>query len=448
MIRITAATAALAFALAATPAFAQYANEFTPAKVTHQGTTTHDIAGSGTVRVKVQVNADGTHKVIQVESSTNPGDNAAAVEIAQNSSYSPAHRGKMPVDSFYTFRLRFSGKAVVANEEESAIASQAGGVDVSGIDALVRGGKYKDAIAKANEALASSPGNPAVLQLLGAAQYFDNDFVDAATSFSRVDDIKKPFQSIAAQSFAAGSVRVSQSDPSESLDWARKAVAVSGGDANSRFALGVAQLANKQYPDALATLKSVHDSMIADPKSDSKAKLQVDQELLQAYLATNDTASASSLAAEMKALDPSGGDAAAHAIAVHYLQLGGDAMTAKKFGDAVKYFDQAANAGSSADVVTANYSAALAIENMGPSDKPDYSKAKGYAIKAVTAAPDDPMANFAAGIAYADTYAAGRNRDDRAQALTYLNKADQLAKAAGNLAFAQQIEAQIKNIPQ
>jgi hypothetical protein len=51
-----------AVALAASPANAQYATEFSPAKLIKQGTTSVPIAGSGTVVVQVQVNSDGTHK--------------------------------------------------------------------------------------------------------------------------------------------------------------------------------------------------------------------------------------------------------------------------------------------------------------------------------------------------------------------------------------------------
>ena len=87
--RIVAPAVAVLVAFAQSPALAQYANEFVPAKLVRQGTTTNSIAGSGTVVVQVQVNADGSHKAIKVISSTNPGDNAAAMEIAQNSSYRP-----------------------------------------------------------------------------------------------------------------------------------------------------------------------------------------------------------------------------------------------------------------------------------------------------------------------------------------------------------------------
>jgi Flp pilus assembly protein TadD len=441
--RIGAALCAFAISAAATPALAQYANQFTPAKVSKQGTTTHNIAGSGTVEVKVQVNADGSHKVIGVLHSTNPGDNAAALDLAQSASYTPAHRGTTAVPSFYEYQLKFNGKVVVASAEDQGISGGAsGGADTGSIDSLVRAGKYKDAIARANAALLSSPGNPAVLQLLGIAQFYDNDFVESATTFSRVEDIKKPFQPIAAQAFATGAVRVSQSNPSESLDWSRKAVALAP-DATSRFSLGVAQLANKQYADALTTLKAVHDQLGDDPKAKA-AKLNIDQELLQAYLANNDQAGAATIAAEMKSLDPSG-PGPAKAMAQHYLQAGSDAMQTSDYATALKDFDLAASAGSAPDAVTANTFAAFAIMKM---DKPDYVKAKDYATKAVTGAPQDPQANYALGIAYVGIYSTSKKADDKTQALTYLKKSDELAKAAGNEGLALQIETQIKNIPQ
>ncbi|HTU70013.1 MAG TPA: tetratricopeptide repeat protein [Candidatus Baltobacteraceae bacterium] len=419
----------------ALPAFGAYANEFTPAKLKTQGQTQHDIAGSGTVMVQVQVNADGTHRVVKIISSTNHGDDAAARDIAQNSTYIPAHRGTSAISSFYDYRLHFNGKSVA---QSSGDEMASGGGDTAAIDALVRAGKYKDAIAKANGALLSSPGNESILQLLGVAQYYDDDFVDAATTFNRVTDIKKPFQPIAAQAFATGAVRASATDPAQSLAFANKAIALSDSD-TSKFALGVAQLANKQYPDAVATLKAVHDQV-----SDPKDKLNIDQELLQAYLATNDSAGASAIAAEMKGLDPTGTQAS-NAIAAHYIQLGSDAMDSSNYAEALKDFDQAASAGNPADAVTANTFAAFAIMKM---PKPDYAKARDYALKAVAGSPDDAQANYAAGVSYAGVYSTSGKNDDKTQALTYLKKADTLAKAAGNEGLALQIESQIKNIPQ
>ena len=436
--QIATCLALLAFAAAGQPALAQ-SKDFTSAKVSKTGATTQSVAGTGAVQVHVLVDPDGKAESVSVIKSTNAGDNAAAIEIARSSTYTPAHNGTAPVKAFYDYWLHFNGKSVGQTQEEQAIAGESGGANTAAIDALVRSGKYKDAIAKANAALLSSPGNPAVLQLLGVAQYYDNDFVDSATTFNRVNDIKKPFQPIAAQAFANGAVRVSATNPSQSLDFAHKAVALSGGDNTAKFALGVAQLANKQYPDALATLKSVHDQV-----TDKTARLNIDQELLQAYLANNDSAGAQATATEMKSLDPSG-TGAQRAIAQHYLGAGNDAMKAADYAGALKDFDQAASAGSAPDAVTANTFAAFAIMSM---PKPDYGKAKDYALKAVAGSPDDVQANYAAGVSYANIYETSKKSDDKTQALIYLKKSDELAKAGGNEGLALKIESQIKNIPQ
>ena len=65
--------AGLAVIACSLPASAQYSSEFSPAKLTAQGKTSLPIAGSGTVIVQVQVNADGTHKAIKVIKSSNSG---------------------------------------------------------------------------------------------------------------------------------------------------------------------------------------------------------------------------------------------------------------------------------------------------------------------------------------------------------------------------------------
>jgi hypothetical protein len=423
---------ALAVALGAMPARAQYANEFTIAKVTKEGTTTHPIAGSGTVEVKVQVNPDGTHKVIGVLNSTNEGDNAAALEIAQNSTYRPAHRGSTPVVSFYSFVLKFNGKSVASGGD-----TPQSGTAGAAIEDLIRGGKYADAISKANVALLNSPGNPQYLQLLGAAQFFNGDQAAAASSFAKVPTIDKQFAQIAANAFASAAVKDSATDPAASMELAQKAVALSN-TSNSEFALGVAQVADKQYTAGIATLTPVRDKA-----TDNATKLAIDRQLLSAYLGSNDTAGADAVAAQMKQLDPSG-NSAGTAIAVYYVNLGNTAMQGKDYSGALAAYDKAAAAGDSKLAVTAALGATLAILQM---PKPDFTKARDYASKAVAGMPDDPQANYYAGLAYAD-YAANVSHSDKdkEQGVTYLKKADTLAKAAGNVGLSLQIENQLKAI--
>ena len=103
------------------------------------------IAGSGRVVVQVQVNADGSHKAIRVIHSSNSGDNAAAMEIAQNSTYRPAHRGGKPITAFYDFTLNFHGKSVAqAPSESSGMVLSSAGLSTAAaqIAALLRQRQY------------------------------------------------------------------------------------------------------------------------------------------------------------------------------------------------------------------------------------------------------------------------------------------------------------------
>ena len=76
--------------------------------------------GKGNVKIQVQVNADGSHKVIKVISSTNHSDDAAAMDIAQSSTYIPARRGSKPIPAFYDFELSFKGGGSVAQSDGGA----------------------------------------------------------------------------------------------------------------------------------------------------------------------------------------------------------------------------------------------------------------------------------------------------------------------------------------
>src|ERR1700723_2939012 len=137
--------AAALVALGQIPARAQYATEFVPAKLIKEGTTSTTIAGSGKVVVQVQVNADGSHKVTKIISSTNSGDNAAATEIANSSTYRPAHRGKTPIVAFYDFTLRFNGRTVVRSSSGSSGMSLSGAAlspAATQVAALIRAGQY------------------------------------------------------------------------------------------------------------------------------------------------------------------------------------------------------------------------------------------------------------------------------------------------------------------
>jgi TonB family protein len=438
---IVAFGAVAAVLLGALPAGAQYATEFSPAKLISQGKTSVSIAGNGTVVVQVQVNADGTHKAIKVIKSTNAGDNAAALEIANNSTYRPAHRGTKPVTAFYDFTLKFKGKSVASSDSQGSTGGASGSLSPAAaqVAALIRSKNYAQAKSKAQAGLLSAPSDDSLRQMLGIAAFDSGDVAAAAQAFDKVPTIGKQFQPAAAASFAAASVADADQNPTQALAYAQKAVALSP-DTNSRFALGTAQLANKQNAEALATLKSVHASAMNDPKLSKAAKVNVDARLMSAYLANNDSQGAQTIAAELKQLDPSS-TLPGRVLGNTYLKMGVDAGTAQKYDEAFKYYDMAAAQGDPLVSVTANVEAAFLVTK---TTKPDYKKMQAYADKALAIKPDDAQANFAEGIALTGQWAQSRSDSDKKKALDALNHADQLAKTGGNEALALSIESFIK----
>jgi TonB family protein len=429
-----------AFAFSALPAPAQYANEFTPAKLVKQGTTSKPIAGSGTVVVQVQVNADGSHKVIKVIKSSNAGDNDAAMEIAQTSSYRPAHRGTTPTTAFYDFTLKFNGKSVAsANEGSQGGATSGVSPAAEQIANLIREKQYSTAKARAQAALLSSPDDESLREMLGIAAFDDSDFMTAAQAFDKVSTIGKQFQPVAAASFAGAAVSIASQNPTQSLAYAQKAMALNPGT-NSKFALGVAQLANKQNADALATLKAVGEAAMNDPQFSKTAKENIEAQLMSAYLANNDTQGAESAAAQIKQLDPSS-TLPSRMLGNSLLQAGVTAANGKSYTEAFKDFDEAAAQGDPAVAVTADEQAAFTIAKM---DKPDYKQMQSYADKAIALKPDDAPAYFAEGISLTGQWAGSRDDNVKKKALDALNKADALAKQSGNEALSLQIESFIK----
>jgi tetratricopeptide (TPR) repeat protein len=434
--------AGLAVFASSIPAAAQYANEFSPARLTKQGTTALPIAGSGTVVVQVQVNADGTHKATKVIKSSNAGDNDAAMDIAQNSTYRPAHKGTAPTPSFYDFTLKFNGKSVAqstdldAGDTSSPASKQAAGQ----IAQLLSQNKYAQAKTAAESALLSAPSDE-IRELLGASEAQLGQFTDAAAAFDKVPTITKQFHLIAGQSYANASVAVANSNPAQALAYAQKAVALDN-SSNSMYALGNAQLANKQFPDAIATLKGVHTKAFADSKTPTNAKVAIDSELLSAYMQTNDQANASTTAAEIKSLDPTS-TLPARVLGNSFLQAGTAALTAKDYPGAMKAFDSAASQGDPEVAVTAYVQAAFTLLKINP-DKPDFKAMQSYADKALAIKPDSPEANFGEGIALTGESATSHDDATNKKALATLQKADTLAKAAGNEALALQIEGFIK----
>jgi tetratricopeptide (TPR) repeat protein len=445
-IRIVAGVTAIAAAAAFTlPANAQYAYEFTPAKLVHQGSTSKPIAGTGTVIVQVQVNPDGSHHVVKVIKSTNTADNAAAMDIASHSTYRPAHRGKTPVMAFYDFTLKFKGKTVGRSGETVVRGSLA-----ARVDALIHQGKYDAAKSQLQQALASNPGDSTLNEELGTAEYYLADYPASAAAFDKVPSISKTFSQVAAQAYALAAVKTASSSPQSAVGYGKKAVALAPG-ANSYYALGTAELNSGDASAAVTDLKKAFELVQADPKADKKTKVAIASQLYAAYDKAGDTADAEKTLATIKQIDPSN-TSVQTLQGNRYIQAANDASKAGNHAEAIKDFEQAAAVGSPQVQVTA-YAAAALEENAllqsqkTPPTKDDYAKVKAYADKALAINANDALANYAEGVGLAGEWALGGKQDAglKSQALAALNKAKAAAQAAGNISLSLNIDNFIKN---
>ncbi|MBV9149049.1 MAG: tetratricopeptide repeat protein [Candidatus Eremiobacteraeota bacterium] len=379
-----------------------YGTDYKPPKLSHLGRSSVPIAGSGTVIIKVLVKSDGSFQVQNVIRSTNSGDNAAALDIAKNSSYHVGTRGGQPATAFYDFTLRFKGKSVSSPDEGGAVASGA----ISTINSLLRAQNY----------------------------------TGAAAEFDKMSSIPARDRSVAGSVYATAAVQLHTSNAQQSLAYAQKAVSLSPSGA-SYFALGVAQLANNQNANAVASLKQAHD-MGGGPKS-SRDRAAVDQYLIQAYNATGDTADANAISAELQRIAPNTSSSGGVRVPPVFNQAV-QSMQAGKYDDAVKLYEQAAQQDPTI-AVTAYAQAALAIGKM---DKPDFNRMKTEADRAVALNPNDPTANFAQGVALIQLSVSNNNRAQKNQGMDALNKADSEAKAAQNTQLSNAIENFIKSVPQ
>lgn len=441
--RVAAAVAAMAVSGAlAAPAAAVTYTDYVPPKLLAQGRASHSIAGSGTAIVQVQVNPNGSHHAIRVIRSTNHGNDAAAMDIANSSSYRPATRNGQKVPSFYDFTLRFKGKSVAASDTSGGGSSAAGGSGTIG--RMIRAGNYAGAKAAATAALASNPSDTTALQQLGAANYFLKDYAASAAAFAKVTTIAPLYKNVAADSFAIAAVQ-NQSSP-QAVDWGKRAVAIAP-TGNSYYALGVAETNAKDYQAAAADLQKAHDLAFADPKTPSSVKANIDGYLLGAYGQSGDTAKQQQIQAELKQIDPNS-TVGGRIMGNQYLAQANAAAQAGKHDEAIAAYLKAAQVGDAAVQVTAYTNAAFQSSAAQQSSKtPDYTVMKSYADKALAVKADDAQANFAEGVALAGQWASsgGRNADLKTQSTNALAKAKSLAQAANNTALVLQIDNFVKN---
>jgi tetratricopeptide (TPR) repeat protein len=246
----------------------------------------------------------------------------------------------------------------------------------------------------------------------------------------------KEFANVAAQAYQLAAAKLSTSNPSAATQYGQKAVAMAPG-AGSYYALGSAELESGNTDQAIADLKKSRDLANSDPHSGVKARISIDSELMNAYLKAGDNANATTIANEIKRLDPNS-DAAQTIMGNEYMVKGNNESKAGDHQSARSDYEKAAQVGGQKLAVTAYAGAALEESRL---DKPDYTVMKADADKALAIDANDPLALYAEGVALYGQYITGgsTNAGLKQQALDTLNKAKSAAQSAGNASLVSTI---------
>ncbi len=421
---IAASLVAAAVALPAA-AFSESAADYTPPQLVKRGTATTPIAGPGKVILKVLVNPDGSFKVQDIIQSTNHADDAAAREIAQNSTYRPAKRGGKPVLAFYDFTLKFVGSGVTSSGDEGTLA---------GYERMIRAGNYSGAKQGLGGYLAAHPGDKTAQLYLGIANTFLLDYHGAAAAFDASGTIPSNYRAVAAKAYAEDAVtRTNAKDYAGATASAKRSVELSPGVATYNT-LGFAELGGGDFAGSVRDFVKARDLAVAEKVSAHERALILSN-LTSAQLGAGNLDAAKAAASEAAKLDPSVTGAQV-ALAGYYAQKGREAADAGKQIEAAGWYEQAAQAAPSA-AVTMYVNAAFSYLNAKP--QPDNAKAKADADKALAIDANGAPANFAAGIALA-------NDGKSAEAMTYLRRAEAAAKAGTDANLTASIQAAIKQL--
>jgi tetratricopeptide (TPR) repeat protein len=399
-------------------------NYYFPPKIATLGKSSLPVSGHGKVIVKVLVHADGTFVVANVIRSTDPADNAVALDIAKHSTYHPAARGlaKKPVTSFYDFAIDFN---------DGAAAQSGSGGPLDGYESQLRAAKYADAETGLNSYLQSHPGDQKALLDLATAQIFQNDYTGAAASFDKVTRVPDSDKALAATAYSQASAIAAKANANDlALADAKKAVALSPGPYTYN-ALGMAEDASGQQDVAVTDLQTAHDLSSSLKTSD---RVAIDVNLATALSAAGKDAQAKAVLAEIASLDPSN-TAGATILANRDIKLAEEAETARTFDEAEGYWSDAAKAAP--QEAGRFYSFASLDETKKKT--PSADKAKALADMALAADPSNALANYVAGYALA-------SKGKKTDALVYLNKADASAKTGTDASLTTAIENLIKQL--
>jgi tetratricopeptide (TPR) repeat protein len=403
------------------------AQSYAPPKLRKAASTSVPVAGPGTIVIQVLVKADGSFEVQKVLKSTNHADDAAALDVAKHSTYAPARRGSKAIVAFYDFTLKL-------NAAGGSTADTAPPSGLAAFERQLHAGNYTSAQTGLKAFVAQNPTDMQAQVDLGVADTYVSDYPSAVAAFDKVGTIGDAYKGVAGKAYAEyAQSELSSKSYDKALAAAKRAV-----ELTPTFitvdTLGYAEFMSGDNTSAVADLEKAR-ALGQSTNAKAHDRVQVDDRLISAYLAAGKPDQAKTIAAEVAQLDPS--DTSAQSImAASIATQAGAAQQAGKYAEAAALFEQAATlAPSQAATLYAN--AAFSYLSVKPTAS--YDSAKAAADNALKIDANSAAANYAEGVVLADT------RKGQ-EALVYLNKAGQSAKAANNDKLALQIDRAIKEL--
>lgn len=383
-------------------------------------------AGKGSVIVQVMVKKDGTFSVERVIKSTNPGDEAAALDIARHSEYSPATRGGVAVDAFKDFTVDFDGPA-------PGLAKSS---EVCDAYALIRNGKYDDARALLNAYTQAHPDDQSGFLYLGLAAAFAKDAAAAVAALDRAGPIDPKYLAVVGGAYSDYATTLQKAGKyAELLTVTTRAIALRADDPAPLLLRALAENALAKYADAIADLQKAQ-SLAVDSKAPADVRAQIGASIMSVYFNSGDFEKGKAQFSEVAALDPTARPHLEGTLVNAVLNSARALSAAGKRADAVARYE------AGAELVSPGYAMGLyaqAASVLSGDAKPDWKKVKAEADKALALDPDYGLGNFLAGVAVAND---GKPKD----AVPFLNKAKTSTAYSSDAAFAKQVDDALKSV--
>jgi TonB family protein len=422
--------AGLTAVLSPLTALAQTSSVYVPPKLLQRGTNVTPSAGQGKVTLKVRLKADGSVADVIVVSSTNPADNRAAIEVAKASKFKPATRDGKPEIAFYTLALTFTATTIVDPTDADSNDK------LRAANALIRAGNYNGAKAQLTDYLKANPSDAKANLLLGVADSFIGASSEAAAAFDKAGTIPPIYKEVAGRSYAlAAGEAMKAGDNDAAIALATKSIDLiaSTGAYNAR---GTAEFTAKKYEDAIADLeKAASLASTSNPPADAHQQAIIMANLGSAYAAAGHIDKATEMAKDVQRLDPSI-TVVQDGIAQYYLDQAQTDVKAEDRAAAVAQLEIGA-AAAPKDALIFYTQATVVLAN---AKMPDWKKVRAEADKALALAPNDARSNYLAGLAIVNS------GGSKADALTYLKRAQTAASAGTDAKLTQQINDAIKQL--